>query len=488
MTTPHTGLVVEPRDHGRPRWVFRCWGTDTCDGALSLDHDTESGARAARDRHVAEEHDVEDCEVEALLAAMPDRPATGRCTARLVHTGAQWACDRPAGHPGGHSAGERGAVGYQAWTDHTAGACPVAGHRCPYCGHATTGQAFSGGREWYCPGCEAVEEYPDQRPAPASCPGDETAPNTCRCACEGCRHHCGAHQDDAAAGGECGPECAEQHTYGPGCGAQIHNGQTDNGPIVDEAPAPPAGALRDRIAEAIHATSVCEIGDPARCGGGCRDVADVVLPVIEQHTAQLRSGRATWRTKAEEIERDRDRLDDELDRRADLHADTERQLRVELRAAVERAEQAETAARTLRGLHESAEAAVTRVHEHMQNLDQMAESTASPNDRRLYQALAGDLRKRLGYDTTDTPKEAEPMSTCTATITGPHGPDGAVVYCDRDAGHANSHVGLATDGHGDIQWVDGEAGATPHDPSARYSTEPPLSDIPPGHVSDIPPL
>ncbi|MFE1205671.1 hypothetical protein ACFW5V_28705 [Streptomyces sp. NPDC058762] len=56
-----TGLVVQPYrdDHNRPRWVFRCWGTDTCDGWLSLDHHSQQSARRARDRHVAESHPEE---------------------------------------------------------------------------------------------------------------------------------------------------------------------------------------------------------------------------------------------------------------------------------------------------------------------------------------------------------------------------------------------------------------------------------------------
>jgi len=53
-----TGLVVQPyrTDRGDPAWVFRCWGTDSCDGWLSLDHTSQQSAERARDRHVAEEH------------------------------------------------------------------------------------------------------------------------------------------------------------------------------------------------------------------------------------------------------------------------------------------------------------------------------------------------------------------------------------------------------------------------------------------------
>jgi hypothetical protein len=56
--TVTTGLVVQPyrNDRGQPAWVFRCWGTDTCDGWLSLDHTSEQSAQRARDRHVADEH------------------------------------------------------------------------------------------------------------------------------------------------------------------------------------------------------------------------------------------------------------------------------------------------------------------------------------------------------------------------------------------------------------------------------------------------
>lgn len=34
-------------------------------------------------------------------------------------------------------------------------------HVCPHCGTATQYQLFSGGKEWYCPGCEADGSYPD---------------------------------------------------------------------------------------------------------------------------------------------------------------------------------------------------------------------------------------------------------------------------------------------------------------------------------------
>ncbi|MFF7880998.1 hypothetical protein ACH40F_08030 [Streptomyces sp. NPDC020794] len=43
-------------DQNQERWAFRCWGTDRCDGWLSLDHTSQESAERDRDRHVAEEH------------------------------------------------------------------------------------------------------------------------------------------------------------------------------------------------------------------------------------------------------------------------------------------------------------------------------------------------------------------------------------------------------------------------------------------------
>ncbi len=56
----HSGLVVQPYrdDQNRPRWVFRCWGTGTCDGWLSLDHGSEQSAARALASHVEEFHKV----------------------------------------------------------------------------------------------------------------------------------------------------------------------------------------------------------------------------------------------------------------------------------------------------------------------------------------------------------------------------------------------------------------------------------------------
>lgn len=57
-----TSTAVQPyrADDGSRKWAARCWGTETCDGWLSLDHDTERWAEIARDRHIAEDHTAPD--------------------------------------------------------------------------------------------------------------------------------------------------------------------------------------------------------------------------------------------------------------------------------------------------------------------------------------------------------------------------------------------------------------------------------------------
>ncbi len=89
------------------------------------------------------------------------------------------------------------------------------------------------------------------------------------------------------------------------------------------APAPVVGTLRDQITEAIHATSVCEVGDPVHCGGGCRDAADAVLAVpairdMEGEIAALRQvargycpecGRGDAAPTVDDWQRERQRAD-----------------------------------------------------------------------------------------------------------------------------------------------------------------------------------
>lgn len=75
-TQSHTGLVIQPyRDHGVEKWVFRCWGSDTCDGVVSLDHTSQRWAEAARDRHLTEDH----CECGGTIPH-PDCPVHTRTT------------------------------------------------------------------------------------------------------------------------------------------------------------------------------------------------------------------------------------------------------------------------------------------------------------------------------------------------------------------------------------------------------------------------
>ncbi|MEE4598254.1 hypothetical protein V2J94_41535 [Streptomyces sp. DSM 41524] len=51
-------IQIEPYRHdlGHQAWAARCWGNGTCDGWVSVDHDTEQWARTAVRRHLAEDH------------------------------------------------------------------------------------------------------------------------------------------------------------------------------------------------------------------------------------------------------------------------------------------------------------------------------------------------------------------------------------------------------------------------------------------------
>jgi hypothetical protein len=115
---PHglkAGMTVQPyREHGHEKWVFRCWGTDTCDGILSLDHTNQQAAERARDRHLAEGH--------------PEEKPMPTCTATIegphIPGGGPVQCTREAGHPENHVGPQQGDDGKTLWTDHHAGATP----------------------------------------------------------------------------------------------------------------------------------------------------------------------------------------------------------------------------------------------------------------------------------------------------------------------------------------------------------------------------
>jgi hypothetical protein len=48
--------VISGDGRGPGQWAWRCWGTDSCDGLLSLDHSSPAAARRAYDRHCLREH------------------------------------------------------------------------------------------------------------------------------------------------------------------------------------------------------------------------------------------------------------------------------------------------------------------------------------------------------------------------------------------------------------------------------------------------
>jgi hypothetical protein len=112
----HTGTVVKPyTEHGEKRWVFRCWGTDTCDGWLSLEHSTQSSAEAARDRHVAEEHSTAQ-RVPCTASIRLDGGHVVRCHLAAHHM-------RPRS-PGPHDGLNPGTKLMHSWYDTAPGATP----------------------------------------------------------------------------------------------------------------------------------------------------------------------------------------------------------------------------------------------------------------------------------------------------------------------------------------------------------------------------
>lgn len=72
-------LVIEPyrNDQNQPRWAFRCWGTDACDGWLSLELSSERWAEVVRERHIAEAHP----EMAATEATRDTGPSVRECAA-----------------------------------------------------------------------------------------------------------------------------------------------------------------------------------------------------------------------------------------------------------------------------------------------------------------------------------------------------------------------------------------------------------------------
>jgi hypothetical protein len=69
--------VQEYTERGRKLWVFRCWGTDTCDGWLGLGHHTQTSALVERERHVVEAH------IEETGQRHPAEATLARITAYL---------------------------------------------------------------------------------------------------------------------------------------------------------------------------------------------------------------------------------------------------------------------------------------------------------------------------------------------------------------------------------------------------------------------
>ncbi|HEY9410770.1 MAG TPA: hypothetical protein VIP77_14415 [Jiangellaceae bacterium] len=79
----HTAVQPYQADDRTTKWAARCWGTDTCDGWLSLDHDTQRWAEIALDRHVTEAHAAPMDPAEAALARYAPSPVSAERAAVL---------------------------------------------------------------------------------------------------------------------------------------------------------------------------------------------------------------------------------------------------------------------------------------------------------------------------------------------------------------------------------------------------------------------
>jgi hypothetical protein len=119
--------------------------------------------------------------------------------------------------------------------------------------------------------------------------------------------------------------------------------------MTDETPPAPADSpLRQRITDALAAAAFeCDgkcglperecydahpiiwsgrVGGTTHVDASVTAIADAVLAVRDRYCEQLEAGRATWKRKAEEIEADRDRIEDRLERIRDAAALHRKQL------------------------------------------------------------------------------------------------------------------------------------------------------------------
>ena len=87
--------VREYTERGRRLWVFRCWGTEACDGWLGLGHHTQTSALLERERHVAEEH-AEPTAEGRLSHLQATSAAAGRLLTRTTDERDQLRAERDA--------------------------------------------------------------------------------------------------------------------------------------------------------------------------------------------------------------------------------------------------------------------------------------------------------------------------------------------------------------------------------------------------------
>jgi hypothetical protein len=165
----------------------------------------------------------------------------------------------------------------------------------------------------------------------------------------------------------------------------------------------PGDALRARIADALTTWTAQHAAPhgarlPEVVAKNSRSRADAVMPVVERWAQQLTAGRETWRRKAEEIERDRDRLAARVETLTHVARSNKRHAGI----ATDEAE-------TQRRRAEQAEAAVHRVRAECADLDRELGYLA-PVAREAQRATTDRIRAALNDTPPDAAANAEAMT------------------------------------------------------------------------------
>lgn len=109
-----------------------------------------------------------------------------------------------------------------------------------------------------------------------TCPGYEATPNPCRCGCEGCKHHCSAHQSAATPEGDEAQQAGADGVCWDGVACALaecaHGCRRAADLLVAERT--DDDERRERYAEAIYAAGPMDANGPETIADAAMDVAD----------------------------------------------------------------------------------------------------------------------------------------------------------------------------------------------------------------------